>query len=296
MLLPSANDAAEDLAYNVGHGSVAQFVAMMNVRARELGLIHTHYATPVGLDTPGNYSSATDLVKLARFLLIHHPFFRHTVALPSAVLETGSYVRHIVNRNDLIGRIPWVNGVKTGHTLDAGYVMVGSGTRGGMTLIASVLGASSEAARDANTVALLDWGFANYRLVHPVRAGAVLVNAPVTGQPKLRAQLVASRGVSAVVARSAPIRIRFALRRLAGPMPLDALAGTAIVLAGDKTIARIPLHLAAAIPAPPSSTTASRLIAQPFTLLALALLVVVAAALLRRRRTRGRDTAGPEPA
>ena len=62
MMLPSADDAAEDLAYNVGDGSVARFVAMMNAEARRLGLRDTHYTTPIGLDTPGNYSSAGDLV------------------------------------------------------------------------------------------------------------------------------------------------------------------------------------------------------------------------------------------
>ena len=69
LMLPSADDAAEDLAFNVGRGSVASFVGMMNARARQLGLVHTHYSTPIGLDTPGNYSSASDLVKLARFLI-----------------------------------------------------------------------------------------------------------------------------------------------------------------------------------------------------------------------------------
>ena len=68
MLLPSADDAAEDLAYNVGRGSVARFVGMMNAKARELDLTHTHYSTPIGLDTPGNYSSASDLAKLARYV------------------------------------------------------------------------------------------------------------------------------------------------------------------------------------------------------------------------------------
>ncbi len=65
MMLPSADDAAEDLADNIGHGSIGRFVAMMNAEARKLGLKHTHYSTPIGLDTPGNYSSAADLVKLA---------------------------------------------------------------------------------------------------------------------------------------------------------------------------------------------------------------------------------------
>src|SRR5207302_6492231 len=71
LLLPSADDAAENLAYNVGHGSVARFVAMMNARARQLHLTRTHYSTPIGLDTPGNYSSAGDLVRLAAYVLRH---------------------------------------------------------------------------------------------------------------------------------------------------------------------------------------------------------------------------------
>ena len=122
LLLPSADDAAEDLAHNVG-GSVGTFIGMMNARARELGLTRTHYSTPIGFDTQGNYSSASDLVKLASFLLTHHPFFAHAVASPSAVLRTGNYRRYISNRNTLIGRVPWVNGVKTGHTRGAGYVL-----------------------------------------------------------------------------------------------------------------------------------------------------------------------------
>ena len=104
MLLPSADDAAEDLAYNVGGGSVSRFVAMMNQGARKLGLTHTHYSTPIGLDTPGNYSSASDLVKLAGYLLEHYPFFAQVVALPSAVLKTGDHPRYVVNRNDLVAR------------------------------------------------------------------------------------------------------------------------------------------------------------------------------------------------
>jgi len=65
LMLPSADDAAEDLADNVGHGSVGGFVAMMNARARQLGLTHTHYSTPIGLDTAGNFSSAGDLAPTA---------------------------------------------------------------------------------------------------------------------------------------------------------------------------------------------------------------------------------------
>ena len=90
-----------------------------------------------------------------------------------AVLRTGNHVRFVTNLNGLL-RFPWINGVKTGHTLDAGYVLVASGTQGGMTLIDAVLGTSSEAARDSNALALLHWGFANFGLRTPVHAGKVL--------------------------------------------------------------------------------------------------------------------------
>ncbi|HEV3055496.1 MAG TPA: hypothetical protein VGX45_12630, partial [Solirubrobacteraceae bacterium] len=118
LMLPSADDAAEDLAYNVGDGSVARFVGMMNARARQLRLTHTHYSTPIGLDTSGNYSSAADLVTLAGYELRHSRFFGHIVGLPSATLATGP-VHSVVNRNDLVAKYHWINGVKTGHTAAA---------------------------------------------------------------------------------------------------------------------------------------------------------------------------------
>ena len=91
----------------------------MNRRARELGLEHTHYGNPIGLDEPGAHSSAHDLVKLALFLRTK-PFFRRTVKQDSVTLTTGAVPRTLQNRNTLIGAVPWVNGVKTGHTQQAG--------------------------------------------------------------------------------------------------------------------------------------------------------------------------------
>ena len=114
---------------------------MMNARsASSSGCTHTHYSTPIGLDTPGNYSIAADLVKLASYDLEHSRYFARIVALPHAVLHSGDYPRYVVNRNDLVAEYPWINGVKTGHTNDAGYVLVASGHRDGMTLISAVLG------------------------------------------------------------------------------------------------------------------------------------------------------------
>ena len=206
LMLPSADDAAEDLAYNVGHGSVARFVGMMNAEARALGLRHTHYTTPIGLDTPGNYSTAADLVKLADYDLTHSAYFARIVALPRATLYSGSHVRVVTNRNDLVGRYPWIDGVKTGHTLDAGYVLVASGHRGGMALISAVLGTDSETSRDANTLALLDYG-ANFRVWTPVRKGQLMARPTVKDQPDLRPEVTAAAGYSRILPRSAHVRV-----------------------------------------------------------------------------------------
>src|SRR4051812_33618306 len=156
MMLPSANDAAYDVAVNVG-GSKERFVRMMNQRARALGLTETHYATPVGLDDPANYSSARDLARLTALLLRNRTVAR-VVDMPSATLMSGSRPRTIVNRNDLVVDHPFVNGVKTGHTIEAGYVLVGSADGNGAKVVSVVLGTPSIAERDADSLALLHWG------------------------------------------------------------------------------------------------------------------------------------------
>jgi D-alanyl-D-alanine carboxypeptidase (penicillin-binding protein 5/6) len=299
LMLPSADDAAEDLAWGVGRGSVAHFIRMMNGRARELGLRHTHYSTPIGLDTPGNYSSASDLVRLASYDLTHSRYFARIVALPSAVLHSGNRRRYVVNRNDLVGRIPWIKGVKTGHTSGAGYVLVGAGTRGGMTLLSAVTGTDSESSRDGNTLALLGWGFANFKLVTPVTAGALLYRPTVRDRPGFRAQVIAATSVTHVVPRDARVHVRIeAPKRIAGPLKYHARVGTAVVFAGRHVIARVPLLLAHRLPAVSSITLAARFITRPFTLVLIAVVLggVIGLVGIWRWRSRVRSAADPEPA
>ncbi|MEA2159238.1 MAG: hypothetical protein QOD66_1618 [Solirubrobacteraceae bacterium] len=298
LLLPSADDAAEDLAFHVGHGSVARFIGMMNARARQLGLTRTHYSTPIGLDTPGNYSSASDLTKLASFVLTHSRFFARAVGLPRAVLHTGNHTRVVANRNDLVGSIPWINGVKTGHTRDAGYVLVGSGTRGGMTLISAVLGTSGPSSRDANTLALLGYGFRTFHLVTPVRASEVLARPTVRDRPGVHAAVIAASAFTDVLARSSRVGLRVQVpHELAGPLKRHAVVGSVTVFAGPRKIARIPLLLARALPAVSPLTLAAHFLTRGSTLLFLvAVLGLAAMAYAWRETRRGKHPAGPEAA
>lgn len=289
LMLPSADDAAEDLAYNVGRGSVARFVDMMNAQARSLGLTHTHYTTPIGLDTPGNYSSAADLVKLAEYDLTHSRFFAQIVSLGSSTLLSGNVVRHVINRNDLVGRYPWIDGVKTGHTQQAGYVLVASGHRDGMALISAVLGTDSIQSRDAATMAMLDYGYGNFRVWTPVRTGQVLARPTVQDRPGVRAAVVAATGFTSVLARSSQVRIRVQVpRQLAGPLPAQAVVGTATVTGGGQVLARVPLVLAHRLPAVSGLAIAARFLTRPLALLVIAVAAVAAFGGLRVRRQRNR--------
>ena len=247
LLLPSANDAAATLAQGV-EGSKTRFVRAMNRRARRLRLRHTHYSNPVGLDEGRNYSSAADLVALARRLR-ENPFFRHTTNLAKARLRTGDHRRTVINRNDLVGRYRFVNGVKTGHTNKAGYVLVGSGTKHGVTVISAVLDDPSEAARDADTIALLNYGLAQLKRITPVRRGERLAAAKVRYRESDTVPLVAARSVREVVRRGQRARVTVdAPDVVDGPKAAGARVGTATVRVGGRVVARVAVVTGAPVP------------------------------------------------
>ena len=291
LLLASGNDAAATLAVCAA-GSRAAFVARMNAKARALGLADTRFANPVGLDAPTNYSTPADLARLG-IALRRHPFLRRTVDLRSATLASGAYPRTVVNRNRLVQSVPWVNGIKTGHTNAAGYLLVGSGTRRGVTFVAAVAGAPSEGARDADTLALLRWAHRAYAVRTPVRTRAVLARARVKHREEERIDLIATRTVRALLRRDQRVRVEVrAPDELAGPLPRHAVVGTAVVRAGGRVIARVPLVTRTAVPEVGLLERAGDVVARPASLILIVVIAGAAAGLLLRRhgtrRRRGR--------
>ena len=134
-------------------------------------------------------------------------FFAHTVDQSSAVLKTGP-VRYVTNLNTLVGTVPWITGVKTGHTNGAGYVLVASGHKDGMTLISAVLGTDSETARSANAMALMNYGYGNFRTWTPLRAHQVVAHPAVKDRSGLHVPVYAARAFTRVLARDSHVRIR----------------------------------------------------------------------------------------
>jgi D-alanyl-D-alanine carboxypeptidase len=153
MLIVSANDAARMLALDIAGGE-APFAELMNQQAANLGLANTHAVNVTGLDADGQFSSANDMTRLAAFLFGNQTF-QLTVSRPSAQLNGQT----LPSTNDLLGSYPGADGVKTGHTTSAGWCIVASATRDGRRMIATVIGAPTEEARDAGATALLDWAF-----------------------------------------------------------------------------------------------------------------------------------------
>jgi serine-type D-Ala-D-Ala carboxypeptidase (penicillin-binding protein 5/6) len=283
VLLPSANDAAATLAVCVG-GSRAAFVARMNARARRLGLDHTHFSTPIGLDDAGNYSTAADLARLA-IAARANAYLRQTMNMRSAVLRSGDRVRTVVNRNTLVQEVPWVDGVKTGHTNAAGYILVASGTRAGTTFVASVLGDPSEGARNADALALLNWAFASFRVAMPVTQGAVYARPAVKHRPDDHVDVVATRDVRELLRRDMRVRLTIDVpRELEGPLPRRAVVGSATVRANGRAIARVPLVTRDPVPEVGLLEQAGRALDGPGSLIAIVALLGGAAILLVRAR------------
>ena len=134
MLVASANDACEAVAWHIG-GDDAQFVAMMNDRARALGLKNTHFANPCGFDAPEHYSTAADLAKLTEHAL-QQPIFAMMVRTLIRDIATVDGTRQVVLRstNELL-LDPDVNGVKTGYTSKAGRCLIASMFKDGHRLL-----------------------------------------------------------------------------------------------------------------------------------------------------------------
>lgn len=154
IIIQSGNDASVAMAEHIA-GSEEAFADMMNTTAQRLGMSNTHFMNATGLPDPDHYSSAHDMAKLARAIIYQDPahyaiyaqkeFFWNNIKQP--------------NRNLLLWRDKTVDGLKTGHTEEAGYCLVASAVRDGMRLISVVFGTDSEQARAAETQKLLTYGF-----------------------------------------------------------------------------------------------------------------------------------------
>ena len=288
LILRSGNDAAETLAVAAA-GSERRFVRRMNLRAAALGLADTHYANPIGLDEAGNFSSARDLVALGRRLL-QIPVFRRIADSTDAVLQSLRPPRQVFTRNTLLLRAPWAIGIKTGHTLGAGYVLVGAGRRQGVELISAVLGAPSEVGRDLETLELLSYGFSLYERRRPIRAGEEMASAEIELSGG-ELPLLAARGVAVGVRRGQTLDVRVrAPEQVEGPIRRGRRLGVALVEVDGRRAAAVPLRAARFVAEPSGIDRVRGFVEDHWILLAAAFCAIILLATIMARRWRR----GPE--
>ncbi|GIX30981.1 MAG: D-Ala-D-Ala carboxypeptidase [Porticoccaceae bacterium] len=240
VIIMSGNDASIALAEHIA-GSEEVFADLMNQQAKLLGLADTHFTNSTGLPDPNHYSTAYDMALLARALI--HDFPEHYRIYAEKYFEHSGHRQ--ANRNRLLWRDPSVDGVKTGHTSEAGYCLVASAERDGMRLIAVVLGAASEEARARHAQALLAYGFRFYETARLVAAGEVVVpQARVWYGDRDRVDLVAGGEVLATVPRGSRESLERQVDlpgRLEAPFAKGQQVGTVRFRRGEQVVGEAPL-------------------------------------------------------
>lgn len=176
LMLRSGNDAASAIAEHVG-GSEEGFVLLMNQKAEEIGLKHSHFMNPHGLDADGHYSTANDLARLTAYAL-HNPVFKRIVATEDKSApnpnESWEYSWH--NKNKMLRLYEGADGVKTGYTKKAFRCLVSSATRNGQQLAAVTLNDGDDWNDHAR---MLDFGFENFPLVEIAQKEQPVANMDV---------------------------------------------------------------------------------------------------------------------
>jgi len=158
MLLRSGNDAALALALYTG-GTIENFAEMMNQKASLLGLLHTHFVTPHGLDDPNHYTTCYELAKITDYALKNDKF-SEIVKTKTATIKINDSPREIKNTNEILcSNIDGVYGVKTGFTNNAGRCLVTSIKKNDMDFIIVVIGADSRKYRASDTLKLIQYSF-----------------------------------------------------------------------------------------------------------------------------------------
>ena len=159
----SGNDAVVALAEAVA-GTEEEFVSMMNQRAKELGLTDSVFKNPHGLDDANHYSSAYDMMLIAKELSKHEKVFEYTSIYEDYLRKGTDKELWLVNTNKLTRFYPGVDGLKTGFTETAGYCLTATAKKNGMRLIAVVMGEADSKVRNAEVTSMLDYGFAQYKM------------------------------------------------------------------------------------------------------------------------------------
>lgn len=239
VVISSGNDATVALAEHLA-GSEAVFAEMMNKAAQELGMTGSYFVNSHGLPDPRHLMTARDLATLSKAIITRYP---EHYAIYKEREFTFNNIRQY-NRNTLLGVDPTVDGLKTGHTAEAGYCLVASALRDDMRLIAVVMGTASTKARKEAAGSLLNYGFRFYETVEVFGAMHELEKPRIwKGQQDFvsvglidRTVLTLPRGKAKDLVTSVELD-----PQLVAPLAVGDRVGTLKLSLGDKTVSETPV-------------------------------------------------------
>jgi D-alanyl-D-alanine carboxypeptidase (penicillin-binding protein 5/6) len=240
MIIQSGNDATVALAENVG-GSEAGFVSMMNKEAQRLGMTHTHFVTATGLPDPQHYTTALDLSLIATAIIRDYPEFHPLYSIKEYRYNNITQP----NRNRLLWSDPSVDGMKTGHTENAGYCLIASAHRGDRRLLSVVLGANTDALRAAESQRLLNYGFQFFDSAKLYSKDQAVTTIKVWkgSESSVKVGFVRDLYLSVPRGRSADLKTTMSTQQpLLAPLRRGQTVGTLTVSLDNKVLATYPLQ------------------------------------------------------
>jgi D-alanyl-D-alanine carboxypeptidase (penicillin-binding protein 5/6) len=239
IIIQSGNDASKAMAEHIA-GNEGTFAHMMNQEAKRIGMVNTHFINATGMPAEGHYSTAKDMAVLAQHIIKdsskYYPIYSEKEFTFNGIKQG--------NRNALLYTDPSVDGLKTGHTDEAGYCLTTSSKRGPMRLISVIFGTPSMNERASQTRTLLAWGFANFETANVQPAKQVLAKAKVWFGKEDNVQIGLAENFNVTMPKGQADKIKTQLvvqPKLNAPLVQGQVVGKLVASLDGKVIAEKPL-------------------------------------------------------
>ncbi|PWB16458.1 serine-type D-Ala-D-Ala carboxypeptidase [Acinetobacter sp. AM] len=239
IIIQSGNDASKAMAEHIA-GNEGTFAYMMNEEAKRMGMTNTHFINSTGMPADGHYSTAKDMAMLAQHIIHdsskYYPIYSEKEFAFNGIKQG--------NRNALLYTDPSVDGLKTGHTEEAGYCITTSSKRGPMRLISVVFGTPTVQERATQTRSLLAWGFANFETVKVQPANQVLAKAKVYFGKENEVQIGLAENFNVTMPKGKADAIKTQLvvqPKLTAPLQKGQVVGKYVASLDGKVISEKPL-------------------------------------------------------
>ena len=239
IIIQSGNDASKAMAEHIA-GNEGTFAHMMNQEAKRVGMVNTHFINSTGMPADGHYSTAKDMAVLAQHIIKdsskYYPIYSEKEFTFNGIKQG--------NRNALLYTDPSVDGLKTGHTEEAGYCLTTSSKRGPMRLISVIFGTPSMNERASQTRTLLAWGFANFETANVQPANQVLAKAKVWFGKEDEVQIGLAENFNVTMPKGQADKIKTQIvvqPKLNAPLAKGQVVGKLVASLDGKVIAEKPL-------------------------------------------------------